>query len=70
MEHFVTVNHWRNNMKITHCPCGQPLKQNEFDKCDKCVKNPMRRVMAYYGSKSQEELDKIEEEQRIYEKFL
>jgi len=59
-----------NNMKVTHCACGQPLKQNEFDKCDKCVKNPMRRVITFYGKKTWKEIDKEKEENRIRNKFM
>jgi hypothetical protein len=45
-------------MQITHCACGEPITTG--DKCEKCMKNPLRSTMAYYGNMNPQELDAYE----------
>lgn len=44
-------------MNPTHCVCGNSVTQQECGVCEKCKQQPMRRVLAYYGKKTPEEID-------------
>jgi hypothetical protein len=37
------------------CTCGAPTNH---EKCEKCLAQPMRQVIAYWGKMSYEEVDK------------